>query len=304
MTPKYFSAEQVRAAVTMADAITAVRDGYIGLARGEFEMPTRTPLGDGKFLVMSVQHIPSATAIVKTLSLNFGGREPAIVGTVTWNDLMSDEVVIADAGSITKLRTAAAAGVATDLLAPPTASTMALIGAGGQAGDQVRAVMEVRPLTSLRIVARSIDRAEALAAELRGELPDVAIEASADIRTAVEDAEIVSCATTATEPLFELDWLRPDAHVNAIGAFRPTMRELPDELLAEVDTIYIDELESILEESGEILHALEARAITESKLVEIGRVLEAGPVARSGRTAFKSVGIAMQDWAIARLLAS
>lgn len=296
------TSEQVRSAVSLADAIDAVRDGFIRLTRGEFELPTRTVLGEGRFLVMSVRHAPTESLIVKTLSLNFGARTPAILGTVTWAEVGSSRQVVADANAVTRLRTAAASGVATDLLARADASALAMIGAGAQAVDQVRAVDIVRPLTSLTIVDRSVERARALAASLQADFPGFDIAVSDDAVSAVAEADIVNCATTSQSPLFPLEALRPDVHVNAIGAFRPEMRELPDELLADAGTVYIDELESILEESGEIIHALEAGAITQSSLVEIGRALVDGSVERSGRTVFKTVGIAVQDWVIARLL--
>lgn len=297
------SAEQIRSAISIQDAIGAVRAGFVGLARGEFEMPTRTALRDGQFLVMSVHHKPTASAMIKTLSLNFAGRHPAIVGTVTWSDLQRTSHVIADAATVTALRTGAASGVATDLLARPDASSLTLIGAGGQASDQVRAVHAVRPLSEVTLVDRSAERAETLATQLADEFPELKIVVGADADAAVGGADIVCCATTSTEPLFALESLKSDVHVNAIGAFRPTMRELPDELLADAGAVYIDEKEAILEESGEILHALQTGAITDSALTEIGPALNGGAPTRSGRTVFKTVGVAMQDWAIARLLA-
>jgi ornithine cyclodeaminase/alanine dehydrogenase-like protein (mu-crystallin family) len=297
------SAEQIRAAVPMGDAIDAVRAGFVSLARGEFEMPTRTALRDGRFLVMSVHHEPTASAVIKTLSINFADRHPAIVGTVTWSDLQRTDHLIADAATVTALRTGAASGVATHLLARPDAASLTVIGTGAQAADQVRAVHAVRPLSELTLVGRSAERAEALAARLAEEFPELKIAIGTDADDAVASADVVCCATTSTEPLFALESLKPDVHVNAIGAFRPTMRELPDELLADAGTVYIDEKEGILEESGEIIHALAAGAITDAALTEIGTALDTGTHPRSGRTVFKSVGIAMQDWAIARLLA-
>ncbi|WP_410579323.1 ornithine cyclodeaminase family protein [Amycolatopsis sp. lyj-108] len=294
--------EEIRSAVSMSAAIDAVRNGFLALRRGEFEMPTRTVLRDGGFLVMSTHHRPTASAMIKTLSLDFDGRVPAIVGTVVWSELGHGRHLVADATEVTRIRTGAIVGVATDLLAPPEAKTCALIGAGGQAADQIRAVHAVRPLTELRIVARGPERARALAKVLVEELHLDTVHVETDVDEAVRDADIVCCATTSTTPLFSHLSLADHAHVNAIGAFRPTMRELPDELLAEA-TVVIDERDAVLEESGEIIHALEAGAITEDDLIELGTALTDGIPKRSGRTVFKSVGVAMQDWAIADLLA-
>ena len=122
------------------------------------------------------------------------------------------------------------------------------------------------------------------------------------VEAAVSEAHIVTCATPATEPVLAGAMLRPRVHVNAIGAFRPTMRELPDDLLAGA-TVVIDDLEAILEESGEILHALGSGAIVQDDLTVLGDALSRAPELRE-RTVFKTVGVAAQDWAIARLLAS
>ena len=122
-----------------------------------------------------------------------------------------------------------------------------------------------------------------------------------DVDAALAAADVVCCATTAGEPLFTVDALPARVHVNAIGSFRPTMRELPDELLAG-GLVVIDDRAAVLEESGEILHALAAGAIAADDLVELGVALTEG-VDRTPRTSFKSVGVAVQDWAVARLLA-
>ncbi|MGH3996255.1 MAG: ornithine cyclodeaminase family protein [Pseudonocardiaceae bacterium] len=294
-------AEDVRATVSMHDAIDAVRSAMLDLAAGEFEQPTRTAMRDGQFLVMSTHHRATASAMIKSLSLDFS-RVPAITGTVTWTDLSRPGVLVAHAGAVTALRTGAISGVATDLLAPADANRMAIIGAGGQAADQVRAVNTVRQLSQLCITDRDPARADRLAAELSAELDHVEIDVADSAAEAVRDAHVVTCATPATEPVLTCDMLLGSVHVNAIGAFRPTMRELPDDLLAAA-TVVIDQRAAILEESGEILHALDSKAIAAGDLIELGTALR-HPPARSPRTVFKTVGVAAQDWAIARLLAT
>ncbi|WP_216589128.1 ornithine cyclodeaminase family protein [Streptomyces brasiliscabiei] len=292
---------EIREAVTMGEAIDAVRRGFLGLARGEFEMPTRTALRDGQFLVMSAHHRPTESAMIKTLSLNFE-RKPAITGTVVWSELDRLDHLVADAGAVTALRTGAAVGVATDLLAPADAGALTLIGAGAQAPDQIRAVHAVRPLRRLTVVDTDQSRAQALLEKLAPELAGAELLTATDAESAVRGAEIVCCATNATSPLFPESALPAQVHVNAIGAYRPTMRELPDELLAG-STVVIDELEAVLEESGEIIHALDSGAITQDALTELGSALTAPPKDFGKRTVFKTVGVAMQDWALAALLA-
>jgi ornithine cyclodeaminase/alanine dehydrogenase-like protein (mu-crystallin family) len=221
---------------------------------------------------------------------------------VTWSETGRLDNLIADAGTVTALRTGAVVGVATDLLAPPEAGRLTLIGAGGQAPDQVRAVHAVRPLRQLTVVDADPQRAHALIESLAPELAGVELTTATDAESAVRRAEIVCCATNATSPLFPESALPAQVHVNAIGAYRPTMRELPDELLAG-STVVIDELDAILEESGEIIHALQTGAITQDALTELGTALTTPTTDHGKRTVFKTVGVAMQDWAIARLLA-
>jgi ornithine cyclodeaminase len=305
MATVVLTARDVRAALSMRDAIGAVGEALRELAVGAFEQPPRTVLGGGRFLVMSAHHRPTASTMVKTLSLEFR-RVPAIVGTVTFTDLASADVLVADAAAVTALRTGAIVGVATDLLAPATADRMVLIGVGGQAADQVRAVHTVRPLRSLVVVGRDAGKAERFLDGLAGELDGVDARVTTSVSEAVRDAEIVCCATSTTTPLFAAEALPARVHVNAIGSFRPTMRELPTEVLAGA-TVVVDQKAAVLEESGEILDAIAGGAITEDRLIELGAALieaDQSPLSPSRRTVFKTVGIAVQDWAIARLLAA
>lgn len=296
------TAAEVRRAVSMKQAVDAVRASFLDLDDGQFEMPPRTVLSDGRFLVMTAHHLPTRSAMVKTLSLNFESRTPSILGTVTWSNLDDDLQVVADASAVTTLRTGAVSGVATDLLARQDASTCAVIGAGAQAADQVRAVHAVRPLTELTVADMDLARADVLAQTLADELGStVKIGTSDDAEAAVGDKEIVCCATTARTPLFPLEALATRVHVNAIGAFRPTMREVPDELLAEAHVV-VDERAAALEEAGEIIHAIDAGVIQTSDLYELGHALR-HPRPDADRTVFKSVGVAVQDWAIANDLA-
>jgi ornithine cyclodeaminase len=223
---------------------------------------------------------------------------PAIRATVIWTG--GGEQLVADGTSITTLRTGAVVGVATDLLAPADASRLTLIGTGAQAPDQVRAVLAVRRIAAVIVTGRSADRAAALCTTLAGEFPDVKFTPSTSIDDAIADADIVCCATSSSTPLFDAEALPERVHVNAIGAFRPTMRELPRNLLATASIVLVDQQEAALEESGEIIDAMSSGALT--NLVELGPALS-DPPQPSGRTVFKSVGIGAQDWAIAAALA-
>lgn len=296
------TAGQLRSTVSMPEAVDAVRRAFLDLDAGEFDQPARIAMADGRFLTMAVHHRPTSSAIVKMLSLNFD-RDPAIVGTVVWTDTSGTDQLVADAGSLTSLRTGALVGVATDLLASPDAERMVLIGAGGQAADQIRGVLAVRRISTLTVVDHNPGKAARLLDSMAGELQNVGAKPAESAAGSLAEADIVCCATPATTPLFDLAAVPARVHVNAIGAFRPSMRELPSDLLAEA-AVFVDDKAAVLQESGEILHALSTGAITHDDLTEIGSALRHGAAPPSGRTVFKTVGVAAQDWAIAHLLAT
>lgn len=293
------TAAQIRERVPMPEAIKAVRRALSDVAAGHFTLPPRLHFHDGRFLVMIAFHHPTGAAIVKTLSVELD-RAPAILGTVVWTDPGGRWV--ADAAAITTIRTGAIVGVATDVLAKPGASVLALLGAGRQAPDQIRAVHSVRPLTALKIFDLDPGRAETLAEAVSPELPGVQVQTTQRVADALTDAEIVCCATSSSTPLFPAEALPPQVHVNAIGSYRPSMRELPDELLATADLVVVEQLQAARDEAGEIIHALENGSRAASEICELATLLSAVPP-ETGRTVFKTVGIAAQDWAIARLLA-
>ena len=297
---RFVDAEHVRASVTMAEAIEAVREAFVSFAAGEFELPLRTAMRDGAFLTMNAQHTASRSAVVKSLSLDFA-RRPAVRGVVSFLSLGEGPSAVMDAGAVTTLRTGAVVGAATDLLAPADSSTLALIGLGGQAPDQLRAVRAVRPITELRLAGLSLAEAESFRDRMGEELSDLEVECFADGDEGVAGADIVCCATNATAPLFRAASLPDRVHVNAIGAFRLTMRELPDELLG-ASSVVVDQRQAALEEAGDVVHAIEAGFLEAGLLLELGSVLSTR-VPTADRTVFKSVGLAIQDWAVARLVA-
>lgn len=305
MTILRVDAAAVRELVSMADAVEAVRDAFRALNDDEFEMPLRTALHDGGFLSMAVHHRPSGSAVTKTLSLS-PFRTPAIVGTLAWTDLVLPDTLAIEAGPVTSLRTGAVIGAATDVLAPAGANRLVVIGAGGMALDQVRAVAAVRSLESVHVVARRPERAAELARQIGDELPGVAVRHDVAMADALAQAQIVCCVTSSTQPLFEAGQLPPQVHVNAVGSYRPSMRELPVELLGEA-LVVVDQRHAVMDEAGEILDALAAGVLAESDMLELGPVLVGGTSQgtriEARRTVFKSVGLAVQDWAIAHLLA-
>ncbi len=210
-------------------------------------------------------------------------------------------LAIADASSITAIRTAAVSGLATRLLARDDADELAILGAGVLALPHLRAVRCVRPIRQVRVWSRSIDRAKAFAASAANEGVEIVVCESA--REAVRDAGIVCTVTGARTPVLEGAWLSPGTHVNAVGASLAAAREL-DTAAVKSARLFVDRRESALNEAGDFLIPRGEGAIDDSHIRgEIGE-LAAGRIAgRTGAgeiTLFKSLGLAVEDVAAVR----
>jgi ornithine cyclodeaminase/alanine dehydrogenase-like protein (mu-crystallin family) len=211
--------------------------------------------------------------------------------------------VLLDGSAVTEMRTGAASGVATRLLARPEAATLGIIGAGGQAEWQVRAVVAARPIRRVLVHARTPATREAFAERMAAQT-GLEITAVASARDAVAEADVVCCATTSSDPVFAAEWIRPGTHVNGIGAFRLGMVELPPELFERASLVAVDSREAAAAEAGDVMAAVERGLIGLDDLVEIGSISPDWSATRDGQaiTAFKSVGLAIQDVAAAELV--
>jgi len=209
-------------------------------------------------------------------------------------------VALMDGTELTRRRTAAASALAADYLAIKDASTMALIGAGALGEHFVRAHAAVRPIERISIFNRSAAKAESLAAKLRKEGFDA--KAVNDPEPAVGDADIVSCVTTSTVPIVRGAWLKPGAHVDLAGAFKPTMRETDGETVARA-RVYVDTREGALSEAGDLLRARDEGkfdfANIQGDLFDLCRGKVAGRRTAGEITLFKSCGTAIEDLAAA-----
>jgi ornithine cyclodeaminase len=292
----------------MPDAIEAVRRAYTNVWAGTVEQPTRLVLERGTALAMMARNRASGATVLKALTIrpdNPTAGLPAIQALVILFDGKTGTPrALIDGTSLTALRTGAASGVGTALLAPADSHVLGMIGAGAQSADQIRAVCCVRPITEVRIASRTAARARQLTTRLRDELPKaqfVPVEAIAD---AVRDADVICTATPSTAPLFEANLLKPNVHVNAVGAFTPEMCELPAELLRDARIVAIDEYEAAMVEAGDLLQAIDHGFLTPDRMIEIGKLLANPPSLRTGWTVFKSVGIAAQDLEVAEAAAN
>ncbi|HEY8394573.1 MAG TPA: ornithine cyclodeaminase family protein [Thermaerobacter sp.] len=314
---RWLSASDVARCLSMEAAIEAVREAFVAVAREEVAMPPRMQLPAERFGGVSLfmpSHAPGpARTALKLVSVYPGNPQrglPAITGVVVLLDGETGvPLALMDARVLTALRTGAASGVATEVLARPDARTLAVIGAGAQAPYQALAVCAVRPIRAIRIFNRTRARAEELARRLAAELGERGLEITVcdTPGEAVREADVICTATSAAEPVLDAADVPAGAHVNAVGSFRPEMRELPRDLLARAGRVFVDQREAVLEEAGEVIDALAAGTVDPARLIEIGAVIAGHHPGREREdeiTVFKSCGLAAQDlFAAARVLA-
>jgi alanine dehydrogenase len=275
---RYLDAAAVRQALSMSAAIGSMEQAF----SDDREVPVRTLLGPSLFMPGRVGSI-TGVKVVSTVP----GKPFGIVAVFDENGACTGLV---DGPTLTAIRTAAGAGLATRLLARPDSRTLAMLGAGAMAYDQVRAVQEVRPIEDVLVWSRDIANARALAERVDGS----AVE---DADAAVREADVVSTATPSTKPLFSAQSVRPGTHINAVGAFTPDMCEIPAATVRDAMVI-VDDLTAAQEEAGDLLQADRMPDGTVSDLLA-GR--HRGRSGSREVTFFKSVGIASQDVAAAAM---
>jgi ornithine cyclodeaminase/alanine dehydrogenase-like protein (mu-crystallin family) len=302
----FLDADALRSAVSAVELIDAVEQAYRDVAGGRDASPARSRVAmpNGDLLLMPGLRRGGLGASVKLVTVtpaNAARGLPTIQAVVVWIDAETGApLALLDGTELTAMRTGAGTGAATRLLARADASVLALIGAGAQALWQVRAVMAVRPIREVRIYARGPTR-DALAARLSVSARVVAVGSA---REAIDGADIVCCATTSNDPVLDAAWVCPGTHVNAIGAFRPDMVELPAELFRRAALVSVDSRGAALAEAGDVLAANAAGDLVEGDLIEIGSLPPdyAGTRDPEAITIFKSVGLAIQDVAAAELI--
>jgi ornithine cyclodeaminase len=208
-----------------------------------------------------------------------------------------------DGRMLTLRRTAGTSALVARHLARKSAKRLAVIGAGALAGHLAPAHAAVRPIETVTIWNRTPARAEALAETLRAKGLDA--RASADLEKTVAEADIVTCATLAQEPLIRGAWLRPGTHVDLVGGFTPSMREADDETVGRA-AVYVDTREGATQEAGDIVIPLASGVLKpdgiRGNIAELCRGTAPGRRNEEEVTLFKSVGYALEDLAAAELV--
>lgn len=303
--------DQVAELLPMDECIEVMAEALKKLSSGNALLPLRT-----------MMFLPDGQNLMSLMPAYLGGTHGGSVGVKvtaafpsnyhTEYDTHQGIVVLFDTDrgllraivsgtAVTAIRTAAVSGLATRLLARPEAGDLALIGAGTQARTHLQAMQLVRAIRRVRVYSLPPETARVFA-ERESQRYDITIEVCETARKAVEGADLICTVTTASEPVVKGEWLAPGAHINAVGAFTPTTRELDTQAVARA-RLYVDRRESTLSESGEFLLAKQEGAIGDDHIVgEIGQLLLGKVPGRRTPdeiTLFKSLGIAIEDLASA-----
>ena len=300
---------EVRRLLPMNECMDVMAEALAALARGEAILPLR-PIMRLPGKVGALGLMPSYLENIKAMGLkvisvfpgNHGTKYDSHQGAVLLFEAAHGQLLsLMDASSITAIRTAAVSGVATRLLAREDARSVAILGSGVQAKTHLAAMLEARPINSVRIWSRNENRAREFV-ERESKRHGMQVEYSASVRAAVADADVVCTTTAATEPILSGEWIQPGTHINAVGSSVPFTREL-DTAAVRNARLYVDRRESTLNEAGDFLFAKQEGAIDDTHIVgEIGEIL-LGKV--NGRrtpeeiTLFKSLGLGIEDLAAA-----
>ena len=297
----------------MRQAVEIIKKTFIELSDGRAVVPPRiqldVPEHGGTTLIMPGYLPDRGQMAVKIVSV-FGDNPerglPVINALVVVVDSETGRpACVMDGTTLTALRTGAASGAATELLAREDARSVGVFGAGVQGRTQLEAVCAVRPIETAWVFDVRREAASAFAEEMSGRL-------SIDVRVAehasrAAGADIVCTATTAGTPVFADAHVQPGAHINAVGVFKPHLQEIPEETVARA-TIVVDSRGACLEEAGDILVPISKGLLSEQSIrVELGEVAagkKPGRTAPDEVTFFKSVGIAVQDVAAAAAVMS
>ncbi|WP_052071781.1 ornithine cyclodeaminase family protein [Sphingopyxis sp. MWB1] len=301
-----FNARETADLLPYDDMILALENAY----RGEVVTPERVhhkitseENADKTLILMPAWRAdaPIGVKLVNVVPDNGARGLPSISGIyMLFDGDTGAPVALLDGPTLTARRTAAVAALAAKYLARAEARTHLIMGAGAIAPHLAHTHRAVRSIDTTLIWARRPAEAERLAASLRDKVPGV--EAVTDLPAAAARADIISCATLASDPILKGQWLSRGVHVDLMGSYLPHMREADDATLRGA-TIHVDQMPGALQDSGELRLPLEAGVISRSDIIGDLESLCLGltPSRQSDaeKTLFKSVGSARSDYAVA-----
>ncbi|MEH7223314.1 NAD(P)-binding domain-containing protein [Bacillus sp. JJ1566] len=307
------SESQIRSLYSMSDAIKDLEEALTAFEEGKVLNPHRTVLGfpereaSALYMPSAMESVgKSAVKVVTIFPQNPSVGKKTTQGVILLSDTDNGEhLACINASYLTRLRTGAVSGIATKHLAKKDASTVAVIGTGAMAEEQLEAVLEVREIKEIMLYNRTREKASAFEKRISKRSPRFTglITIMDDPDEAVSKADVVICATRSESPVFSGQALQPGTHINGVGSYLPQMQEVDEETILKCSKIVADTVEGVKEEAGDfIIPANKGIWSFDDLHGELGELVT-GKI--SGRendeeiTFFKSVGIAYFDLAVA-----
>ena len=306
MSLPFFSADDVKSAVSMEEAIDLMEVAFSSVNNKTAETPLRVNMAisdqDAHHLSMPAYINGGKYLTVKLINVHTNNSSKGadlINGIIVVMDAETGSAVaLIDGKSVTALRTGAASGYATKILANNHASTLVVFGNGVQAKAQIEAICQVRDIESVKVIGRDFTKVELFCNKFDARV-------SPGNLNDLKHADIVCTATTATEPLFKFNHISNGTHINAVGAHGSQKREVPAELIQR-SKVFVDSLISSYKEAGNILIPIESGDYSWDKVqCEIGQLSNSKSKGRSKEsdiTFFNSVGTAVQDLVVSNLI--
>lgn len=316
---RILSRADVQQAISIRDAIQVMKDAFAQLSNNETYVPLRLTIPleqhNGVGLFMPAYLLKSQALAVKIVGVHYDNPKrglPLIHAVVVAMDAETGRALaLIEGSSLTAIRTAAGAGAATEFLARQDARVGVVFGAGVQGRTAIQAISAARKLATIYLFGRTRLKAETLANEMRGMngvTNDLRVmeNTAEQVSDAVQQADIIYCATSSSTPLFRGADVKGGTHVNAIGTFTHDKREVDSEFIRRCTKIVVDAYSGALAEAGDLLIPMDEGVISESSIyAELGEISggkKAGRIGESEITFFKSVGNAVQDAAIAQAI--
>jgi alanine dehydrogenase len=300
--PIYVTEAEVARLVTVKDALAALDELFATWGQPSTRnLPRRrAPLPGGGFNLMGAAYGAKDIHGLKAYATVKGGQAHTLLYSSTQGRLKA----IVEADLFGQMRTGAASGLATRLLANEDARTLGVIGGGKQARMQVEAVCAVRPIKHISVFNRTADTRVAFARSLEQDL-GIETRPAASAEACVADADVVVTITKSTEPVCRAAWLKAGAHVNVAGANAGERREVDADTVLRAAVKVTDQVEQAKTEAGEFMELVAAGKLAWSDVRELGELVTGKAKGRtnpSDLTLFKSLGIALEDVAFAELV--
>ncbi len=293
-------------AAPVRDWVAAMEDALRDTAEGRVEVPPRNHIDRGPNTLLLMPCFGEkyfSTKLVSVFPQNQLKQKPMIYGTVVLNDGETGEpLAVLDGGKLTAMRTAAVGSMGIKYLAPENADTLGIIGLGIQGFHQALFACEIRPIRELRILDSSIENMNLFSKRFSAYFKDIKVVKCKNAEELCYSSSIVITATKSSVPVVPKTgaWWQGKTLIG-IGSYKPDMREFPDEVLHDVNRVYVDTLHGLIE-AGDLLHPLKDGVITREQVLPLSDLICGKAVLEEGTQFFKSVGMAAFDLYGARLV--